>query len=100
MLLWWDLLTRQHCYSSIVVGEIAAKVKSLYDLESSVLEDQMLKLQNDTEINARSIYQRAYSALRTTGGREVPQFQKMCNLFVRLCFLAHENQVQVQINND
>jgi len=37
MILWWDLLTRQNCYSSFGGGDIAAKVKSLFDLESSAL---------------------------------------------------------------
>lgn len=45
------------CYpfgASIDVGDIAAKVKSLFDLESSALEDEILTLQNDIEIKARS----------------------------------------------
>ena len=45
------------CYpfsASIDVGDIAAKVKSLFDLESSALEDEILTLQNNIEIKARS----------------------------------------------
>lgn len=45
------------CYpfgASIDVGDIAAKVNSLFDLESSALEDEILTLQNDIEIKARS----------------------------------------------
>ena len=37
MLLWWDLLSRQNWNSSFGGGDIAAKVKSLFDLESSAL---------------------------------------------------------------
>jgi len=37
ILLWWDLLTRQKCYSLIGVGDIATKVKSLFDLENLLL---------------------------------------------------------------
>jgi len=46
------------CYpfgTSIDVDDIAAKVKSLFDLESSAFEDEILTLQNDTEINLESI---------------------------------------------
>jgi len=44
MLLLWDLLTRQNCCSSIGAGDIATKVKSLFNLESSALEDDILTL--------------------------------------------------------
>ena len=44
MLLMWDLLTRQNCCSSIGAGDIATKVKPLFDLESSALEDVILTL--------------------------------------------------------
>jgi len=37
ILLWWDLLMRQKCYSLIGVGDIATKVKSLFDLENLLL---------------------------------------------------------------
>ena len=40
--------------ASIDVVDIATKVKSLFDLESSALEDEILTLQNDIEIKARS----------------------------------------------
>jgi len=45
------------CYPFSVridVDDIAAKVQSLFDLESSTLEDEILTLQNDIEIKARS----------------------------------------------
>lgn len=45
------------CYpfgASIDVGDIASKVKSLFDLESSAVEDEILTLQNDIELKARS----------------------------------------------
>nr|XP_055065219.1 general transcription factor II-I repeat domain-containing protein 2A-like [Misgurnus anguillicaudatus] len=45
------------CYpfgANIDVGDIAAKIKSLFDLKSSDLEDEILTLQNDIEIKARS----------------------------------------------
>jgi len=50
----WDWFTRQNFRSSIDVGDIAAKVKSLFNSESSALEDEVLTLQNDIEIRARS----------------------------------------------
>ena len=40
--------------ASIDVADIAAKVKSLCNFESSVLEDEILTLQNDIELKARS----------------------------------------------
>ena len=46
------------CYpfgASIDVDDIATKVKSLLDLESSVFEDEILTLQNDIEINLESM---------------------------------------------
>ena len=45
------------CYlfgGSIDVDDIATKVKSLFNLESSALEYEILTLQNDIEIKARS----------------------------------------------
>lgn len=36
------------------MGDIASKVKSLFDLESSAVEDEILTLQNDIDIKARS----------------------------------------------
>ena len=71
------------CYpfgASIDVGDIAAKVKSLFDLESSALEDEILTLQNDIEIKAgsTSVQPGEHSVLETTGGGEASQSQKMC----------------------
>ncbi|CAL9685305.1 unnamed protein product [Knipowitschia caucasica] len=45
------------CYpfdESIDVGDIAEKVQSLFHLEKSALEDEILMLQNDIELKARS----------------------------------------------
>lgn len=45
------------CYlfgANIDVDDIAAKVKSLFGFESSILEDEILTLQNDIAIKARS----------------------------------------------
>jgi len=36
----WVLLKRQSCLSPIDVGDIATKVKSLFDLENSILGDR------------------------------------------------------------
>jgi len=44
MLLLWDLLTWKICCSSIGAGDIATKVKSLFDSESSALEDEKAPL--------------------------------------------------------
>ena len=54
LLLSWDLLERQNCRCSFDVGDIATKVKSLFDLESSTFDDQILTLQNDIQIKSRS----------------------------------------------
>jgi len=55
MLFCRDLLTGQNCCSSIGVGDIFNKVKSLLDLKNSALADEILTLQNDIEIKPRSI---------------------------------------------
>ncbi|XP_077361592.1 SCAN domain-containing protein 3-like [Festucalex cinctus] len=41
---------------NIDVGDIAAKVKTLFDMEISALEDEILTLQNDIEMKARSTF--------------------------------------------
>jgi len=70
----WDLLTRQNYRSSITVGDTVTNVKSVFDLESSALEDEILTLRSEPDQHLLKLDNMQWSG--NYGGGEASQSQK------------------------
>jgi len=89
----------------ITAGNIAPNVKSLFDMESSALEDEILTLQNGIEMKARStssqpeehvVFWKLQVADKCPNLRSCAFFRS--TYLCEICFLVHKNhQVHVQI---